>query len=174
MNREEFLKEYQDYPIEDLELICSTQEDLYSKEELQIICELIEKKQKEEEEELQKLILEKLPDEISCNKCDGINRFENDICQFCGNKLDKRKYYDLEYYDEISEETETESSEEETGYTFQYVISFLIPIIGFILGAILLSKDSDEEKNVGKQCIIIGIVSVVLSAIVSTIAFHMI
>ena len=46
------------------------------------------------------------------------------------------------------------------------MISFLIPLVGFILGAILLSKDNEEEKQVGKSCIILGIVAVVISTII--------
>ena len=56
--------------------------------------------------------------------------------------------------------------ESSNSYTFQYVISFLIPLVGFILGAILLSKENEEEKAVGKSCIILGIIAVVISTII--------
>ena len=59
-----------------------------------------------------------------------------------------------------------ESESEGGSNAFRYVISFLIPLIGYILGAILLSKDSAEEKDVGKNCIILGIVSAVIGIVV--------
>ena len=102
-----------------------------------------------------------LPKEILCEKCDGPNPFENDICAFCGAKINKSKYYNAEYYDNPQEIIE----QEESGNTFRYVISFLIPLIGYILGAILLSKDNEEEKSAGQCCIILGIVSTVIGVI---------
>lgn len=41
-----------------------------------------------------------------------------------------------------------------------YLLSFFIPIIGFIIGAIYYTKP--ETKEVGKMCIILAILSVVL------------
>ena len=70
----------------------------------------------------------------------------------------------------MKENSET-AAEEETdnkSYTFHYVISFLIPLVGFILGAILLSKDDEEEKTVGKTLIILGIISIFIGTIITT------
>ncbi|HUW43104.1 MAG TPA: hypothetical protein VMW02_02580, partial [Thermoplasmata archaeon] len=41
-----------------------------------------------------------------------------------------------------------------------YLLSFFIPIVGFIIGAIYYMKP--ETKEVGKMCIILGILSIVL------------
>jgi uncharacterized membrane protein len=41
-----------------------------------------------------------------------------------------------------------------------YLLSFFIPIVGFIIGAIYYTKP--ETKEVGKMCIILGILSIVL------------
>lgn len=159
MNNEKFLEEIKDTTLEELEIIYETQKDLYSKEEMTIIKSKIDDFKKKEIEEIEKL----LPKEIECPKCFGPNSFENNECSFCGAKLNKEKYYDLEYYKNDKENNEIE---EETSYSFQYIISFLIPLIGFILGAILLSKEDIEERNVGKKCIIIAIVSMIISAII--------
>lgn len=40
-----------------------------------------------------------------------------------------------------------------------YLLSFFIPIVGFIIGAIYYTKP--ETKEVGKMCIILGILSIV-------------
>jgi len=52
-----------------------------------------------------------------------------------------------------------------SGNTYRYIFSFIIPIIGYILGAILLSKDDETAKNAGKNCIVLGIISTVLGVV---------
>ena len=164
INEANFYKEAQAYSLEELNLIYETQKDLYSEEEIRVISDVIIQKKQEEKEEIEKTILSKLPKEIICPKCDGPSPFENDTCRFCGCKLDKHKYYQLEYYEKIEENSTIEASKD--SHVFQYVISFIIPLIGFILGAILLSKDSEDEKSLGKSCIIIGIISVVVCSLI--------
>ena len=159
-SKEDFLKEIKEYSVDELELIYETQKDLYTGEEMALIKKQLEQYEKEEKEKIEKM----LPKEINCSKCEGPNPFKNEECVFCGAKLDKKKYYSLEYYQNQDVDIETESEGESN--TFRYVISFLIPLIGYILGAILLSKDSAEEKAVGQNCIILGIVSAVLGVIV--------
>lgn len=53
-----------------------------------------------------------------------------------------------------------------TSYGFQYFASFIVPLVGFILGAILLSKDDEEQKQVGKECIVLGVFSCTIAVIV--------
>lgn len=153
---ERFLKEVNSYSIDELEEIRETQQDLYTSEEMEAICTVIrEKKHMIEQEHLSKL-----PREIECPKCDGPNLFENDICQFCGHKINKERYFNMNYTED--EEENEEENEQTSGYGFQYLVSFLIPIIGFILGAILLSKENEDSCAYGKTCIILGIVSVLI------------
>ena len=52
-------------------------------------------------------------------------------------------------------------------YSFQFISSFIVPLVGFILGAILLSKDDEEQKQVGKECIILGIFSCTIAIIIT-------
>ncbi len=155
MDKNKLLEEIKDNTLDELEFIYDSQKDLYSEEEMAIIKEKIEQYKKEERAKIEKM----LPKEIECPKCGGPNPFKNDTCSFCGYKLNKQKYYNIDYYnnvDSLEEDSSTEKS-----YTFQYIISFLIPLIGFILGAILLSKDNEDEVSIGKQCIILGIVSII-------------
>lgn len=163
-DKSKFLEEIKSYSSNDLRLIESTQQNLYTEEEMTIIREMIVTKEHEEKAEEEEFIKAHLPKEIICPKCDGVNPFENDNCCFCGYTFDKNKYYDRDYY--ANTEDNTTIKEKGNSYTFQYVISFLIPLVGFILGAILLSKDNEEEKQVGKSCIILGIVAVVISTII--------
>ena len=43
-----------------------------------------------------------------------------------------------------------------------YILSFLIPIAGFIVGAIYLSNNNPENQGVGKNCLIIAILTIVV------------
>ena len=52
--------------------------------------------------------------------------------------------------------------EQSSGYSFHYIISFLIPLVGFILGAIMMSKEDYDERLCGKKCIVMGILSMII------------
>ena len=43
-----------------------------------------------------------------------------------------------------------------------YIISFLIPLVGFIVGAVYYTKPEREYRELGKMCIILGVVGVLL------------
>jgi hypothetical protein len=46
-----------------------------------------------------------------------------------------------------------------------YILSFLIPIVGIILGIIWLNDQDPGKKAIGKNCLVFGIISIVLSCI---------
>ena len=166
--KDKLIEDLQRYSADDLRLILNTQQNLYSSDELKLIETQLEKRIEQDKKDEEDFIQQHLPDEITCPKCDGVNQFENEKCCYCGHTFDKSKYYKKEYY--LQDETETAADEEtdKRSYTFQYVISFLIPLVGFILGAILLSKDDEEEKSAGKTVIILGVISIVIGTIIST------
>ena len=84
---EKFIDEIKKYSLKDLELIYSTQKDLYSEDEMAVISEEINKRKNE----IRERIKSKLPKDIVCPKCNGLNSFENQNCKFCGHRLDKFK-----------------------------------------------------------------------------------
>lgn len=43
-----------------------------------------------------------------------------------------------------------------------YILSFLIPLAGIVIGIIFYTKNTLEEKQFGKMCIILAVVSIVL------------
>lgn len=47
-----------------------------------------------------------------------------------------------------------------------YALSFCIPIVGIIVGVIFMSRPDPESKSLGKTCLILGIISIVLSCCV--------
>ena len=46
-----------------------------------------------------------------------------------------------------------------------YILSFFIPLAGFIVGAIYASKDEEHYKQVGKNCLIFSVMNIVLGFI---------
>jgi hypothetical protein len=46
-----------------------------------------------------------------------------------------------------------------------YLLSFFIPIVGFIIGAIYYTKPEPELKEVGKMCLILAVLSIVISLV---------
>ena len=43
-----------------------------------------------------------------------------------------------------------------------YILSFFIPLAGFIVGAIYTSKEEEHYKHVGKNCLIFSTLNIVL------------
>ncbi len=166
----DFSKEIEKYSVDDLNLIIETQQELYSLEEMDLIKAILEKKIILEAEEREARIIDNLPETIICPKCDGPNSFNNDVCAFCGSKINKDIYYQEEYYkeDDYSDGYGNDYIEETQGnsYLFQYIISFIIPLVGFIMGAIMLTKEDGEKCACGKKCILVGVVSIIISVLV--------
>jgi hypothetical protein len=46
-----------------------------------------------------------------------------------------------------------------------YILSFIIPVVGIILGIVWMNDQDLDKKAIGKTCLIVGIVSIVLSCI---------
>lgn len=46
-----------------------------------------------------------------------------------------------------------------------YILSFFIPVVGIILGIVWMNDQDIDKKAIGKTCLIIGIVAIVLSCI---------
>jgi hypothetical protein len=45
---------------------------------------------------------------------------------------------------------------------FLYVLSFLVPIAGVIIGIVFISRQDPESKSLGNACLIVGIISFVV------------
>ena len=46
-----------------------------------------------------------------------------------------------------------------------YILSFLVPLAGIIIGVIYLGKPDEDSKALGKVCLIIALAAIVLSGI---------
>ena len=54
---------------------------------------------------------------------------------------------------------------DKTSTILLYILSFVIPLAGFIVGAIYLSKDEEHYKHIGKNCLILSLMNIVLGFI---------
>lgn len=158
MPNESLRRELEDYSSKELEYIFDTQKNLFSEEEMNCIAGLIEERRGEERARVAQF----LPEEIECPKCGAPNEFERDVCKYCGFGFNKKPYYEMaEFLAEGGDPDDLSTDEDQKGesYLFQYVISFIIPLVGYIVGSIMLTKEDEEQRSVGKTCIIIAIVS---------------
>lgn len=169
----DFTEEIKSYTDEELDLIISTQRDLYTEEEMAHLLSLQAERKRIRQEEHESLVLSRLPSTIVCGKCDAPNPFSNNVCDFCGCTLNKSIYYTDGYYEQIKRSTMCEiNDEQEDKYKFHRVISILIPMIGLIVGAIMLASDNEEKQDCGKTCIMFSIITIIVCAVISTILIY--
>ncbi|MDY7040851.1 MAG: hypothetical protein SVX38_08300 [Chloroflexota bacterium] len=43
-----------------------------------------------------------------------------------------------------------------------YVLAVLLPVVGIIIGIVLMTREDEESKSLGKNVLIVGIVALVL------------
>lgn len=154
--------EIKDYSIDDLELIISTQQNLYTNDEMEIIRQHCNKLK-------EKYIQDHIPKEVICPKCDAVNSFNNDKCDYCGHIINKDEYYKYQTYsnqnDEIDDENVDNSGTQ--SFLFQYIISLVIPFIGIIIGAIMTTSNEPRKRSAGKICFTIGLISLFVNIIIT-------
>ena len=63
------------------------------------------------------------------------------------------------------EDTQIDKQIDNTTVILLYILSFFIPLAGFIVGAIYASKDEEHYKQVGKNCLIFSVMNIVLGFI---------
>lgn len=95
----------------------------------------------------------------NCVSCGRAISWDANVCPYCGH--DFRATVDYAPKEQISDGMKI----------LLYILSFLIPIAGFIIGAIYYVKPDTQLKQVGKMCIILGLISILLTAVCYCIAF---
>ena len=126
--------------------------------------------QKKEAAEIERI--KNLPKEIKCPKCDAVIPIELEKCPYCEFEFHGDKYQYAVNDDLKSEFDETNESEEKSSNIAAYIFSFLIPLVGFILGANLMAKDNEDDRAQGVTCIILGIVSAVACTIIAFLTYN--
>ncbi len=65
----------------------------------------------------------------------------------------------------LSPPSTIEKQIDSTAVILLYILSFFIPLAGFIVGAIYASKDEEHYKHVGKNCLIFSVMNIVIGFI---------
>ncbi|MDE6150009.1 MAG: hypothetical protein K2F81_07960 [Ruminococcus sp.] len=90
-----------------------------------------------------------------CNYCGNKVIGNKNNCPYCGEimfKGDKKPYHYV-----------SDRKQNVNFHFLNYILSFLIPFVGFIMGAIFLTRD--DERGAGTICIVLGIISMFISMI---------
>ncbi len=111
-----------------------------------------------EEEELRERFGER-PEEFNCPKCDALLSSENEECPYC-----HYTFKDEDYYNTMENPTHMGSAG--SSNTGLYIVSFLIPIIGIVLGLIYIAKDDDA---LGKSLLTFSIIISVIFGVILTL-----
>ena len=77
-------------------------------------------------------------------------------------------YKPMDDSDTYAEDEPEEASE---SFAAQYIFSFLIPLVGFIIGAVMLSSRDSSRSSCGTACILLSILSIVLDVLVWAVLF---
>ena len=82
----------------------------------------------------------------------------------------------LTIYKVVSKQNKEKHSEIEkeidgTTVLLLYILSFFIPLAGFIVGAIYASKEEEHYKHVGKNCLIFSVLNIVFGFIMLALLF---
>ena len=70
-----------------------------------------------------------------------------------------------------NDEVENYRKIDATTVALLYILSFFIPLAGFIVGAIYVSKDEEHYKYVGKNCLIFSVMNIIFSFIMLAFLF---
>lgn len=93
-----------------------------------------------------------------CPKCGGRLNKGSISCPSCGEVLASGSRPASPSYHSYSDS--------DNSNIFLYVISFLIPLVGIIAGAINLTKDDPYQKSAGKTCILLGVLGPIVCGII--------
>jgi len=72
---------------------------------------------------------------------------------------------------ELSPSKSIEKEIDGTTVLLLYILSFFIPLAGFIVGAIYATKEEEHYKHIGKNCLIFSVLNIVLGFIMIAVMF---
>jgi len=91
------------------------------------------------------------------------------VCLSCGQQVPVQ--YNVCPY--CQKPTSGKPAGEELGaikYLF-YILAIFIPILGIIIGIVLMISDDPEKKKVGKTCLLIGILMIIIVCVLYFLLF---
>jgi len=97
----------------------------------------------------------------NCVSCGRSISWDANVCPYCGHDYRMQSYAPMQ------------SSQMSDGMKILlYIVSFLFSIVGIIIGVYYMTKNDPEYKEVGKICLILGLVGIVIG-VLCNIAFFM-
>jgi hypothetical protein len=88
----------------------------------------------------------------NCVSCGRSISWDANVCPYCGHDYRVQAYAGQPGGETISSGVKI----------LFYLLSFFIPLAGFIIGAIYYGKPEPEMKEVGKMCLLLAVLSIVL------------
>lgn len=97
-----------------------------------------------------------------CVSCGRSIDFDANVCPYCGHDF------------RVAPQGPAKKAMSTGMVVLLYIASILVPIAGIIIGVIFMSRDDPEEKRVGKFCIILGILGILLSIGLAAVLYVMV
>jgi predicted RNA-binding Zn-ribbon protein involved in translation (DUF1610 family) len=91
----------------------------------------------------------------NCVSCGRSISWDANVCPYCGHDFRAQAYASQPRGETISSGVKI----------LFYLLSFFIPIVGFIIGAIYYTKPEPELKETGKMCLILAVLSIVITIV---------
>lgn len=152
------INELMELTIPDIYYILNSEQETLTESEIRALEERLAILEKETEEEIREHF-EEHPKEFNCPKCDALLSSKYEECPYCN-----YTFKDEDYYNTI--QTPTNNSSKGSSNTVLYIVSFLIPLIGIILGLIYIAKD---DEILGKSLLTFSIVVTIVFAVINII-----
>jgi len=89
----------------------------------------------------------------NCVSCGRSIAWDANVCPYCG--------HDYRFQGMAPQQAQVSEGMK----ILLYIVSFLIPLAGFIIGAVYYTKPEHEFRELGKMCIILALVAVLLGAL---------
>lgn len=91
----------------------------------------------------------------NCVSCGRSISWDANVCPYCGH----------DYRMAMMGPAQTQARISDGMKILLYIVSFIIPLVGLIVGIIYYTKPEPEYKEVGKICLIIALVAWVIGAV---------
>jgi hypothetical protein len=96
----------------------------------------------------------------NCVSCGRSISWDANVCPYCGHDYRMQSFAPTNAAPQMSDGMKI----------LLYIVSFLFSIVGIIIGVYYMTKNEPEYKEVGKICLVLGLVGIVVS-ILCNIAF---
>ncbi len=98
----------------------------------------------------------------NCVSCGRAIQFEANVCPYCGH----------DYRIAMAPVQQQQAISGGMRILF-YILSLIIPLVGFIIGAIYYMRPDPESKHIGKICIVLAIVGILITVGLATVLYVM-